>query len=82
MLVHHQSGQACYIDDYRYSAPEILWRDDDSMGRILIRQESDVYGMGMVAYEASRHLPVLPDPRDKSHIDPLGLDRERALLWM
>ena len=41
-----------YINKYRYSAPEI-W----SVGAC-ITKESDVYGIGMVAYEASYHYPV------------------------
>ena len=52
---HVQSGG----DKYRYLAPEIQWRDDGEMDKILPTEESDVYGMGMVAYEASRRL-VLP----------------------
>ncbi|KAF9648576.1 kinase-like protein [Thelephora ganbajun] len=37
--------------DHRYSAPELLWPKDLGMDKILTTKESDVYGMGMVAYE-------------------------------
>ena len=50
---HDQSGGD--VDNYRYSAPEIQWHDDGDTDKILITKESDVYGMGMVAYEASFH---------------------------
>ena len=41
------------IADYRYSAPEVQWPEDDAIDDILlITKESDVYGMGMVVYEA------------------------------
>ena len=50
---HTQSGGNGDIDDYRYWAPEIQWPEDHGMDEILLTKESDVYGMGMVAYEAS-----------------------------
>ena len=54
---HVQSGGD--IDNYRYSAPEIQWHDEsDATDDTLVTKESDVYGMGMVAYEAS---PCRPD---------------------
>jgi len=43
-------------------------------------KESDVYGMGMVIFEASSHHPVSPGSRVKSQVDLLGLDREQAVL--
>ena len=43
-------------DNNRYLAPEIQWRDDGGTDEILITEESDVYGMGMVVYEASHRL--------------------------
>lgn len=46
---HVQSGG----DVYRYLAPELQWRDDGETDKIFPTEESDVYGMGMVAYEAS-----------------------------
>lgn len=52
---HIQSGGD--IDDYRYSAPEIRWPESQGENKILITKESDVYGMGMIAYEASSHRP-------------------------
>lgn len=50
---HMQSGGE--IDNYRYSAPEIQWPEDHDTDEILITKESDVYGMAMIAYEASSH---------------------------
>ena len=53
---HVQSGVDGDIDDYQYTAPEILFPEDPYEGnadKILAKKESDVYGMGMVAYEAS-----------------------------
>ena len=70
------------VDNYRYSAPEIQWPEDHGKDEILITKESDVYGMGMVAYEASSHRPVPSDPKIKSHVDPVGLDRKRAIFQM
>ena len=43
-------------------------------------KESDVYGMGMVVYEASFHRPISSGPGVKSHVNPLGLDGEYAVL--
>ena len=54
---HSQSGLDD-IDKYRYSAPEVQWRDGNEPEKILITKESDVYGMAMVAYEASSQRPV------------------------
>ena len=68
------------IDNYRYSAPEIQWPEDHDMGHILITKESDVYGMSMIVYEASSHLPVSSSPMVESHLDLLGLDRKGAVL--
>jgi len=38
-------------DSYRYSAPEVQWPEDHGNDKVLITKGSDVYGMGMVAYE-------------------------------
>ena len=65
------------IDDYRYSAPEIRRPKYHNME---IEKESDVYGMGMVVYEASSHLPVSFCLMGKSHLDLLGLDWHCAVL--
>jgi len=70
------------IDNYRYSAPEIQWPEDHDQDKILITRESDVYGMGMVVYEASSYHSVSSNPRVKSHIDLLGFDGEHAVLQM
>lgn len=48
----------------RYSAPEIQWPEDYGMDEVLITKESDVYGIGMVAYEVSPHCPASPGPRE------------------
>ena len=47
----------------RYSAPEILSPEDYDMDKVLITKQSDVYAIGMVAYEASSHCPASPGPR-------------------
>ena len=67
---HVQSGLGGYIDSYRYSAPEIQWYDDDSPDEVLITKESDVFGMGMVTYEASSHCPASFDPKVEAHPYP------------
>ena len=59
-----------YINNYRYSAPEVRWPEDRYKDRILISKESDVYGMGMVAYEASSHPRVSSGSRVESHANP------------
>ena len=66
---HSQSGLDGDIDKYRYSAPEIQWRDDRGVDEILITKESDVYGMGMVAYEVSSRRLVSSWPRAESHVN-------------
>jgi hypothetical protein len=46
------------IDDLRYTGPEIVWPEEfypDSVDKILVTKESDIYGMGMVAYEVRFH---------------------------
>lgn len=58
---HTQSGGGGGIDDYRYWAPEIQWPEDYGMDKTIITTESDVYGMGMVAYEVSFRCPAPPD---------------------
>ena len=80
IAAHSQSGLDGDIDEYRYSAPEIQWRDDGGVGKILITKESDVYGMGMVAYEVSSHHPASSGPRVGSHVSFLGLDGDCTIL--
>ena len=77
---HSQSGLDGDVHRYRYSAPEIQWRDEHTTDKILITKESDVYGMAMIAYEASSRHPVSPGPRVESHVNRLGLDGERTIL--
>ena len=60
---HVQSALEADMDKCRYSAPEIQWPEDHDMDKVLITKESDVYGVGMVAYEASPHCPVSSSPR-------------------
>lgn len=47
---------------------------------VLITKESDVYGMGMVVFEASSNCPVPYDASVKSHVNFLGLDGRDAVL--
>jgi serine/threonine protein kinase len=54
----HDQSAAADAGSFRYAAPEIQWPEDHDMDKILITKESDVYGMGMVAYEASSHRPM------------------------
>jgi len=68
---HVQSGGAV---NNRYSAPELHWSERHGADKIPVTKESDVYGMGMVIYEASSHQPVLSAVRVKSHVHLLGLD--------
>ena len=42
---------------YHYSAPEIQWPEDYGTDKILATIESDIYGIAMVVYEASRANP-------------------------
>jgi len=58
---HIQSGVDGDDNDYPYMEPEILLPDElyaGNVDRILATKEGDVYGMGMVVYEASYHCPV------------------------
>lgn len=48
------------------------------MDEIGVTKNSNVYGIAMVAYEASS--TVSGNPRVKSHVNLLGLEGERALL--
>ena len=50
------------INKYRYSAPEVQWHDGSETEKILVTKESDVYGLAMVAYEASSHRPMSSNP--------------------
>jgi len=64
-----------YIKNYQYSAPEIQLPE----GRdVLTTKEGDVYGMGMVIYEASSHCPVPSRPRVNLTLT-LGLNGEHAI---
>jgi len=67
-------------NNYRYLAPEIQSPESYGMDKILISKESDVYGIGMIAYEVSSHRPVSSGPRVKSHVDLPGVDGEDAVL--
>ena len=63
IAAHDQSGVdgGNASDDYRYTEPEILSLDESQAGnadKILATKEGDVYGMGMVVYEASNHCLV------------------------
>ena len=49
-------------DNYRYSAPETQFPKDQGEGITPITRQRDVYGMGMITYEASSHIPVSPSP--------------------
>ena len=57
-----QSSVEGDLGDRRYLAPEIQWPEDYGMVKPLITKESDIYGMGMVIYEASSYKPVSPWP--------------------
>ena len=77
MANHIQSG----LDETngcRYLAPELQWLEDTD--KILITKESDAYGMGMVAYEASFHRLVSSGPGVKSHVNFPGPDGEHSIL--
>jgi len=69
------------FDNYRYSAPETRFPVEDCIEDVSpYTYERDVYGMGMIIYEASFYCPPLVvevEPRCD-----LGLDGERAVLWM
>jgi len=41
------------VDYGRYSAPELHPSEDRGVDEISVTRESDVYGMGMIIYEAS-----------------------------
>ena len=56
-----------YIRKYRYSAPEVMPRSASSAHGT--RKESDVYGMGMVVYEASSRCHILSNLRVRSHVN-------------
>ena len=57
-----------YIKNYQYSAPEIQLPEVHGKCKVLMTKEGDVYGMGMVIYEASSHHPVPSRPGVKSHV--------------
>lgn len=44
-------------NDYRYSAPETRFPKNCSESATPVTRERDVYGMGMITYEASSHHP-------------------------
>lgn len=56
------------VNNYRYLAPEIQWPDDGETDQIQITAQSDVYGMGMVAYEVSDHLVISPQASNLTFI--------------
>jgi len=58
------------IDRHRYSAPETTRSKNALMPSLTLTKEDDVYGMGMIAYEASSHNP---GSTVKPHLDLLGL---------
>ena len=69
-------------DNCRYAAPEILQaRYRVGSSRVTATKESDVYGMGMVIYEASFQDPTESDSSNQSHMSFLGPSREGAILW-
>jgi len=45
------------IDNYRYSAPEILFPEDHSQQIDPVTVRADIYGIGMIIYEASSRCP-------------------------
>ena len=65
-----------YIREYRYSAPEVMPPNASSAHKT--RKESDVYGMGMIVYEASSCYIVQPEGQISCKF--LGLDGGRAVL--
>ena len=61
---HVQSVLDGDIEDYRNMAPEIHSPEEHDTGatdKIIVTKEGDVYGMGMVAYEASSYGIILPE---------------------
>ena len=57
---HIQSVVDGDSDDFGYTAPEIALPEDfGNVDNTLATKEGDVYGIGMVAYEASSHCLVL-----------------------
>ena len=62
---HLQSAMDENTDEGQYMAPEIQWPEDYGMEKVLITKASDVYAMGMVAYEVSSHCPVLSGFKDQ-----------------
>ena len=76
---HPQSEVDGNDGKYRYSAPE-MWPDEDSMTKHLTTKESDVYSMGMIAYQVSSDRLVSFSPPVKSHVNLQGPDGERAIL--
>jgi len=75
---HVQSGGD--VDGYRYSAPELHQPEGHGTDETIITKESDVYGMGMIVFEASSRRPVSPSGWVKSHSNFLGLDRGQTIL--
>ena len=55
------------IDNYRYSAPETQFLKDHGKGITPCTFARDVYGMGMIVYEASSNLPDHP-PRSTRNL--------------
>ena len=48
------------IDNYRYSAPEALFPWDYGGDVTPYSYARDIYGIGMITYEASSHHPAQP----------------------
>ena len=54
------------VDNGRYSAPELHQSEGSGVDEIPITKESDVYGMGMIIYEAG--FPILYRVTYGSHL--------------
>jgi len=68
------------IDNCRFLAPELHWPENHGMDENFITRESDVYGMGMVAYEVSSHHHTSSGLKVKPHVNLLGPDWGYAVL--
>lgn len=66
------------VDKHRYSAPEITLSEPGSTPSPLSAKEGDVYGMAMIAYEASSHIPG--GSNFEPHLDLQGLYRGHSVL--
>jgi hypothetical protein len=75
----HIQSAAAGVQNYRYAAPEIQWPDEEDEEPRITKQ-SDVYGMGMIAYEASPYHPMLSGFKGKSYVDFPGLNGGHTVL--